>query len=70
MDTTELIGYLASGAIMLSFAFGNMKRLRAVNSVGCILFVLYGVFLGWKWPIIIPNTFIFILNMFHLFKGR
>lgn len=67
---TELIGYLASAAIMLSFAFGNMKRLRVINSVGCVLFVIYGIFLGWKWPIIIPNAFILLIHLYHLLRFR
>jgi len=68
MDYTLFIGYSASAAIMLSFMFKNVKKLRLVNSVGCILFILYGYLLDWNWPLIIPNTFVLALNIYHLSK--
>jgi hypothetical protein len=66
MTTTEIVGYAASIVLMISFLLGDMRKLRLVNTLGCALFVVYGVYLGWKWPIIIPNTFIIGVNIIHL----
>ncbi|MXV39316.1 uroporphyrinogen decarboxylase [Flavobacteriaceae bacterium Ap0902] len=66
-DYTEYIGYAASAGIIISFLIpNNIRLLRAVNGVGCALFALYG-FLIDSWPVIIPNTFIFLIQIYYLF---
>lgn len=63
----EIIGYSASAFIMGSFLiFNNIKLLRIINGIGCLLFVLYGYFID-SWPIIIPNIFIFLVQIYYLF---
>ena len=63
----EIIGYSASAFIMGSFlVFNNIKLLRIINGIGCLLFVLYGYFID-SWPIIIPNVFIFVVQIYYLF---
>ncbi len=63
---TELVGYLASAIVLISFVMRNIKKLRIVNSVGCIAFVIYGVLLNWSLPIIITNTIIVGINLYYL----
>ncbi|NND93453.1 MAG: uroporphyrinogen decarboxylase [Flavobacteriales bacterium] len=70
MDSTEIIGYTASIILMSSFIFKNVSRLRSINSIGCLFFIAYGILLGWKWPIIIPNTFIIGVNLFYILKAE
>jgi len=65
-NTTELIGYLASLFVLLSFFNKDLRKLRIVNSVGCTLFVTYGVLLG-SIPIIITNVAILLVNAYYLF---
>lgn len=63
----EWIGYLASAFIVGSFLIhNNMRLLRIMNGIGCILFVIYGVFIN-NLPIIIPNVFIFFVQIYYLF---
>lgn len=63
----EIIGYSTSAFIMGSFLiFNNIKLLRIINGIGCLLFVLYGYFID-SWPIIIPNVFIFVVQIYYLF---
>ncbi len=63
----EIIGYSASAFIMGSFLiFNNIKLLRIINGIGCLLFVLYGYLID-SWPIIIPNVFIFLVQIYYLF---
>jgi len=66
LSATELVGYLASAVVMLSFLSRKMTRLRTINAVGCILFVAYGFMLETSWPIIITNAFIFIVHIYYL----
>lgn len=67
MDTTELVGYLASALLMISFSMKNVTHLRSINSLGCICFIIYGFMLATSWPIIITNSFILFSNIYYLF---
>ena len=46
----------------------DIKKIRIVNLVGCILFVIYGVFSNYLWPIIIPNAILCVIQAYHLLK--
>jgi len=63
---TEWVGYIASALIIWSFLLKEMRSLRIVNSLGCAVFVVYGVLLGFSWPIIITNVFILAVNIYYL----
>jgi hypothetical protein len=41
-EITNFIGYGASFFVVLSFVLKDIKKIRIVNLVGCILFVIYG----------------------------
>ena len=64
---TEVIGYIASFLVLISFLMRDIKKLRLVNSVGCVAFVIYGILLDWSLPIIITNTAIVSINLYYLF---
>ncbi|AZQ44815.1 YgjV family protein [Nonlabens ponticola] len=63
---TEIIGYLASLFVLLSFFNKDLRKLRIVNSVGCALFVAYGIMLP-SIPVIITNVAILMVNGYYLF---
>ncbi len=65
---TEWVGYIASLVLMISFLMKNINTLRIINSIGAILFVIYGIMLVTSWPIIITNTFILGVNIYYLTK--
>ncbi len=67
---TDVIGYIASFTVLISFLMKDIKTLRVVNSIGCSLFVGYGVLLGWDLPIIITNMAILGINIYYLLKTR
>ncbi|PKP24840.1 MAG: uroporphyrinogen decarboxylase [Bacteroidetes bacterium HGW-Bacteroidetes-2] len=70
ISLTELIGYLASILLVISFLMRNLTKLRIINSFGCIAFIIYGFMLQTSWPIIITNTFIVGVNFYYLFLKR
>lgn len=39
----EIIGILAGVIVLLSFIPKDIKYIRIINIVGCILFVIYGI---------------------------
>lgn len=63
---TEIIGYLASLFVLLSFFNKDLRKLRFVNSLGCAFFVAYGFLLG-SIPIIVTNVAILGVNAYYLF---
>ena len=61
----EILGYVATAIIIFSFTIRNLKWLRIVNTLGCFLFTVYGLFLL-NMPIIITNTAIMIINLYQI----
>lgn len=68
LNFTDSIGYLASILLMISFTLKKIKALRIVNTIGCSFFVIYGLMLSTAWPIVITNSFIVLVNFYHLLK--
>lgn len=68
ISMTEWVGYLASVVLMISFLMKNINTLRIINSIGAVLFIIYGIMLVTSWPIIITNTFILGVNIYFLSK--
>ena len=70
MDSVEIVGYFAMTFLVLSFIPKQIKPIRIINFIGCVLFVVYGVLLGWKWPLIVSNGLIAVIQVYHLIKMR
>jgi len=65
----EWVGYIATAIVLISFLMKSVNKLRIVNSLGCLLFVFYGVLLEpISKPIIITNFAILSINMYYLLK--
>jgi uncharacterized protein with PQ loop repeat len=65
----ELLGYAASFVIVLSFALQNVTKIRIVNSIGCFLFVVYGLLISGI-PVVVANGAIVVINMYYLIKHK
>ena len=63
----EWVGYAASIMIAISLIMTDIVKLRVINSIGCILFAIYG-FTVRAYPVGIINTFIFFINSYYLYK--
>ncbi len=62
----ENIGYAASLGVLISFLMKDIKKLRIINTMGCCLFVWYGVLLNFSIPIIFTNVIIVFINSYYL----
>ena len=69
-EITNYFGYAASFFVVLSFMLKDITRIRIVNLVGCILFVLYGIYSNYLWPVIIPNGILCFIQAYHLMKKK
>jgi len=68
MNWIEWVGYLAAALVVISFLMGsNIRTVRLINMFGAITFLIYGILLDMNLPIIIPNSFITIIQFYYLF---
>ncbi len=63
----EWIGYAASFMVALSLLMTDVIKLRLLNTVGCLLFVIYGFLVG-AYPVAVANLAIILINLYHLYK--
>ena len=71
ISSVEWIGYAAMVTVLISFLMKLVNKLRIVNSLGCLLFVFYGILLDpLSMPIIITNTAIFCINLYYLLQKK
>ncbi len=66
MDYIDILGYLASALVAVSFLFKDLKIIRWINLIGCIFFVIYGYYID-SIPVMITNIFIVIVQSYYLF---
>ncbi|GAB1857526.1 hypothetical protein MHTCC0001_23620 [Flavobacteriaceae bacterium MHTCC 0001] len=71
IEIVECIGYIAMATVLISFLMKSIIRLRLINALGCLFFVLYGFWLQpISKPIIITNLAILGINLFYVFKKK
>lgn len=67
-EIASYVGYAASFFVVLSFLLKDVRKIRIINLIGCICFVIYGVYSGMLWPIIIPNAILCFIQIYHILK--
>ncbi len=65
MSIEEIIGYSASILVAISLLSSNVIRLRIINLIGALTFVIYGLTIM-AYPVAFMNGFIVIINIFYL----
>jgi hypothetical protein len=63
----EILAYIGSVIIFISFLVKNVKWLRILNNVGCVIFLIYSIYHG-RTPLIILNSGVIIVNIWHLIR--
>ncbi len=66
MNWVELVGYVASAFVVLSFAMSSIVKIRTISLVGSVFYVAYGVLIG-SVPIILANATIVVFHCIALF---
>lgn len=64
----EMLGYVATIIVAISFLMKDVVKLRLVNSVGCLCFVLYGVWIG-AIPVALLNGLIVAINAYYVINS-
>ncbi len=63
----QVIGYIASILLALSLLVNNDIKFRWLNTLGCVSFIIYGIFIH-AFPILLTNSILFLINLFYLIK--
>lgn len=64
---SEWLGIVASVCILVSFLTSNQIKTRIINSVGCIVFVMYGILLP-AYSTAFMNAAMLVVHMVFLIK--
>lgn len=65
INLVECLGYLASALVAISFLMKSINKLRFVNMVGSICFIIYAVAIN-AIPVAIINLFVVCVNGYYL----
>lgn len=63
----EWVGYLASLLLLIAVMMPSIAKLRLINSIACIIFIIYGLGIQ-AYPVAISNLLILIVNIYNLYK--
>lgn len=63
----EIIGYVGSAFVLISFLMATVIKLRIVNSIGSIISVVYGLLIH-AYPTVVMNAALLCINIFYLVK--
>ena len=66
-EPIELLGYASSLFIAISLMMRDIFKLRIINSIGCLLFIIYGLNVK-AYPVALANVIILIINFYNLYK--
>ena len=61
----DLLGFVASGLIVLSLTMKSIVRLRLVGMLGAAAFIGYGLWLV-AWPVVTTNVITLSIHVFRL----
>ena len=69
MNWIEVIGIVATIVVLLSFFCSDIKKIRVINGIGSVLFVIYGVLIH-SISVSILNFCIIIVQVIKLNKSK
>ena len=72
MDTSmiiEMIGYLGSALVLVSFLMASVVKLRVINSVGGLIFAVYALLIH-SYPTALMNFCLVGINLYYLVRLR
>ena len=67
--TIEIIGYIGSALVLVSFLMASVVKLRVVNAIGSGIFAVYALIIH-SYPTMIMNVCLVLINLYYLWKLR
>lgn len=65
----EALGIISSLLVLISFLFNNMKIVRIVNIIACIVFIIYGISIN-SFSVIFLNGALIIVHIVKIIKEK
>lgn len=65
----EFVGIAGTLFVLLSFIMTDIRKVRIINSIGGVLFVIYGIAIG-AFSTWLLNGIVIIVNIIQLLKVR
>ena len=65
----EILGIIATLFVLASFTFSAETRIRQINIVGAVLFVIYGIIIG-AISVYVLNGALILIHIYKLWKKR
>lgn len=69
MNSWDIFGYVGTVIILYSFVIENIYKLRLINSIGSVFWVIYGIGIC-AWPTVIVNGCILLIHTYWFIKHR
>ena len=63
----EIIGYLSTAIILLSFGLSDLRKLRMTHILGTAGWIIYGVMAGAS-SIIIGNSIMILVHFYKIYR--
>ncbi|VBB47036.1 Uroporphyrinogen decarboxylase [uncultured Paludibacter sp.] len=67
MELKDIVGYSAMILLIISVVPKKLRTIRTINFFASTFFVIYGILLGWEWPLMISNFMVSCIQIYHLF---
>jgi hypothetical protein len=68
MNIIETLGWIATIGTLVSFALKDMWKLRLINGLASIVWIVYGI-LKVDNPIIVINSAVIIMHLYWFYKN-
>ncbi len=65
----EIIGWIATAGTLLSFAVKDMWKLRLINSIASVVWILYAL-LKLDYPILVINASVIVMHFYWFYKNN
>lgn len=66
---TDIFGWVGTALVLFSFTLNDIVKLRIVNAIGSIAWIIYGIQTGIM-PTIFVNTCVLIIHSIWLIKNK
>lgn len=66
---SEILGWIGSAVVMLSYFFKDVVWLRIVNCIGCIVWIGFGI-LTHSLSVTVMNSIILIVHIIQLLRRK
>ncbi len=63
----EIIGFVATVILVIAYLFHNLLTVRKINTVACVIFVIYGILIK-AYSVVLSNSIIAIIHIVNIIR--